>query len=66
MRTREDVEADLHGLGFDVTDGPRADVDGWHATITRGALTISATGTGEIAVLEDLLHLARRRLGEAS
>jgi hypothetical protein len=66
VKAREEVEAELNGLGWDVTDGPRADVDGWKATITRGALTISATGHGEITVLEDLRHAARRRLGEAS
>jgi hypothetical protein len=31
-----------------VTDAPRADVDGWKATITRGVLSIRATGgTGQ-------------------
>jgi hypothetical protein len=66
VKSRDEVEAELERLGWDVTDGPRADVDGWHATITRGVQTISATGHGEIAVLDDLLRTARRRAGEQS
>ena len=65
MRTREEAEAELHAIGWRVTDGPRADADGWRATITRSALSINGTEHGEIAVLEDLLA-ARRRLGDAS
>ena len=56
MRTRDELEAALHALGWRVIDTPTRTAAGWKATIQRGTASKLATGSTAIGVLEDLLR----------
>ncbi len=64
MRTRRELEAALHSLGWEI-DGPRQTAGGWKATIQRGTVSILLTGSTAEEVLEDLLRSAQERAGKA-
>jgi hypothetical protein len=62
VRTRHELEAALHSLGW-VIDGPRQTAGGWKATIQRGTVSILLTGSTAEEVLEDLLRSVQERAG---
>ena len=61
MRTRDEIENSLDGLGWKLVDGPCEIPGGWWATIQRGTASASTTGRSAISTLEYLLRLAEAR-----
>jgi hypothetical protein len=61
MRTRDEIEAALAALGWQLYDGPRRTAGGWKATIQRGTASKLATCSTELGVLEDLLRSVQVR-----
>jgi hypothetical protein len=59
VRTRREIEAALHRLGWQL-DGPHRTSGGWKASIRRGTASALATGSTEEEVLEALLRDAER------
>jgi hypothetical protein len=57
MRIRDEIEA----LGWMVIAGPTQTSGGWKATIQRDTVSVLATGSTAIGVLEDLLRSAEER-----
>jgi len=57
-RTRDELEAALHALGWQITEGPTQIDTGWKATIQRGTSSTWLAGSTEVGVLEELLRYA--------
>jgi len=58
VRAQREIEAALRALGWEL-DGPKRTSGGWKATIQRGTVSVLATGSKPVEVLEDLLRGAR-------
>jgi len=55
VKTRDEIEAALHKLGWSIVEGPTRTPGGFKATIQRGTSSKLATGSTALGVLADLL-----------
>ena len=63
MRTRDELEAELRKLGWEIVEGPTQTAHGWKATMRRSTANVPMTGARELDLLEEMLRFAQRRGG---
>jgi len=63
MRTRDEIEAELHRLGWRIASGPTQTPAGWKVIGQYGTASVPLLGGTELGVLEELLRYAQRRGG---
>jgi hypothetical protein len=61
VKSHDEIEAELHALGWRITSGPSRTADGWKVTAQRGSSSVQITGWTKLGVLEDLLRYAQER-----
>ena len=60
-RTRDELEAALSALGWQVVTGPVQAADGWTATMRRGTTNVPMTGVKELDLFESMVRYAEHR-----
>jgi hypothetical protein len=63
VRTRDELEAELRKLGWEIVTGPVQTAHGWKATMRQGTASVPMTGARELDLLEEMLRYAQLRGG---
>jgi len=60
MKTHDEIESELHALGWEITSGPSRTAAGWKATMRKGTASVPMGGWTKLGLLEDLLRYAQQ------
>ena len=63
MKSRDELEAELRKLGWEIVMGPVQTANGWRATMRRGTANVPMTGVKELDLLESMVEYAQKRGG---
>ncbi len=63
MRTRDEIEAELHRLGWRIASEPTQTPAGWQVIGQYGTANVQLTDSTKLGVLEALLLFAQKRGG---
>ena len=56
MKTHDEIESELHALGWEITAGPSRTSTGWKATMRKGTSSVPMGDWTKLGLLEDMLR----------